>query len=170
MPTEIVFSGSPSDRLDFRRRDAPWLQERMADESSKFLPVWRLNVLVRTDETRWPGRTPKSASPSPRASSPSSSAWTETWPTSAVDLSNLEDPIEELGLEGAAEFPDLRATASALPAADAAIAAQARHLIDWHSRHRFCPGCGEATRPREAGYVRTCKDCGTDTSPGPTRW
>lgn len=167
MPTEIVFSGSPLDRVDFRRRDQPWLTERLADETSRFLPVWRLSVLVREDEARLAWATPAVCESMAEGVDPVFLGVQDDVAHFAVDLSDLGDPIEELGLAGAAGFPDLRAVASQLPAGDAAIAAQARHLVDWHARHRFCPGCGQGTQPRDGGYARICSnaDCATEHFP-----
>ena len=50
-------------------------------------------------------------------------------------------------LAGLGEFRDMRAAAFVLPARDTAIAGQAKALIDWHQRHRFCANCGTATAP-----------------------
>ena len=57
------------------------------------------------------------------------------------------------------------ASAAALPAGEAAILAQGRALIGWHESHRFCAKCGEETRPRDAGYLRVCEDCGAEHFP-----
>lgn len=77
----------------------------------------------------------------------------------ALDISQSGDPLNEYGWQGAAEFPDLRAAAGLLPPGEAAIAAQARHLVDWHARHLHCPGCGAATTPEQAGWSRRCPEC-----------
>ncbi|KAG5921267.1 hypothetical protein E4U61_006962 [Claviceps capensis] len=52
----------------------------------------------------------------------------------------------------------------------ASMFAQARSIMDWNTRHRFCAGCGHANLSIEAGYKRVCpptdlKDCppGSDT-------
>jgi NAD+ diphosphatase len=39
--------------------------------------------------------------------------------------------------------------------------AEAKALINWHARHRFCPNCGTATRAVEAGWRRDCPACRT---------
>ncbi len=165
MPTEIVFSGSPLDRLDARRRDAAWLAERLSEESTKVLPVWRLNVLVREDEPRLAWATTEVLESMSAGVEPVFLGVLDDVAHFAADVSNLEDAVEELGLEGAAHFPDLRAVASTLPAADAAMAAQARHIVDWHSRHGFCPGCGAATTAKDGGWSRQCTTCSTDHFP-----
>jgi NAD+ diphosphatase len=57
------------------------------------------------------------------------------------------------------ELVDVRALAPAIATGEAAILAEARSLLDWHSRHRFCAQCGSATRVASAGWVRRCPDC-----------
>jgi NAD+ diphosphatase len=37
--------------------------------------------------------------------------------------------------------------------------AEGKALLNWHARHRFCPNCGAATRPVEAGWRRDCPSC-----------
>uniref|UniRef100_A0A673G5J7 NAD-capped RNA hydrolase NUDT12 n=2 Tax=Sinocyclocheilus rhinocerous TaxID=307959 RepID=A0A673G5J7_9TELE len=43
---------------------------------------------------------------------------------------------------------------------DAGVLAQARSVLAWHSRYRFCPTCGGDTKVEEAGYKRTCLRAG----------
>ncbi len=37
--------------------------------------------------------------------------------------------------------------------------AEAKALLGWHARHRFCPNCGTPTRVLEAGWRRDCPSC-----------
>jgi NAD+ diphosphatase len=57
------------------------------------------------------------------------------------------------------ELPDVRALAPALATGEAAILAEARSLLDWHARHRFCAQCGSPTQAASAGWVRRCPEC-----------
>ena len=50
-----------------------------------------------------------------------------------------------------------------LPAPEAAIYAQARHLLDWNARNPFCAGCGQPTLSVNAGGKRVCPEM--DKSP-----
>lgn len=36
------------------------------------------------------------------------------------------------------------------------VVAQARSVLAWHSRYKFCPTCGSATNIEEGGYKRVC--------------
>ncbi|KFU99991.1 PREDICTED: peroxisomal NADH pyrophosphatase NUDT12 isoform X1 [Pterocles gutturalis] len=44
---------------------------------------------------------------------------------------------------------------------EAGVVAQARSVLAWHHRYRFCPTCGSATKIEEGGYKKTClkEDC-----------
>jgi NAD+ diphosphatase len=54
---------------------------------------------------------------------------------------------------------DARGAAMRLPGRDGAILAQARSLLDWHKRHRFCGACGSATMLAKGGHARVCQGC-----------
>jgi NAD+ diphosphatase len=62
---------------------------------------------------------------------------------------------------------DLRSLAieGRLPASDLALLAQARSLLHWHQRHRFCANCGHATEMMDGGYRRHCPNCIADHFP-----
>jgi NAD+ diphosphatase len=59
----------------------------------------------------------------------------------------------------------LRDAATTLPLEDAALAAYAASLLNWHRGHRFCANCGAATELAEAGLTRSCPRCGTEHHP-----
>lgn len=52
-----------------------------------------------------------------------------------------------------------------MPASEAATFGAARSLISWHSRHRFCANCGNATDLYRAGWARRCPACSTEHFP-----
>jgi len=43
--------------------------------------------------------------------------------------------------------------------------AQARSLLNWHGRHRFCSNCGAPTRMALGGYRRDCPGCAVEHFP-----
>jgi len=157
-----VFAGSPLDRLDLRRHDPEWIAAKLEDPATRFLPVCARAPAVRERELAWCG--PAGLRFRTADSEPVLLGSRDGQTLFAFDVTGIDDPATKLGL-GNAEFPDLRAIASALPAADASIAAQARHLIDWHSRHGFCPGCGRPTAAKDAGWARECTGCSTEHFP-----
>jgi NAD+ diphosphatase len=166
VPEPIVFSGSPLDRLDYRRKDEEWLKARLGDDATRVLPVWRLSVLVRSGtEPALAWATPAVRGAARAGIEPVFLGARGEIAHFALDISSQAEPLKELEWEGVAEFPDLRGVAGQLPPGEAAIAAHARHLIDWHARHGHCPGCGAATEPRDGGYVRICGACGAEHFP-----
>lgn len=43
--------------------------------------------------------------------------------------------------------------------------AEAKAMLAWHSRHRFCANCGASTDPVEGGWKRVCPACKTEHFP-----
>lgn len=62
---------------------------------------------------------------------------------------------------------DLRAITmeGALPAHQIGALGQAKSLLYWHARHRFCSMCGGRTEVAAAGYRRDCQACGSQHFP-----
>lgn len=161
-----VFTGSPLDRAAHNRRDAAWVSARLGDPSTRVLPMWRLKPLIV------PGAEPSIAWLSPGQADAAVAAGTSVFlglddgiahfAVDATDISESQPPYPQLG-----KFIDLRTIAPQLPGAEPAILAQARSLIDWHARHRFCARCGEATTVIDAGHARQCASeaCGDQHFP-----
>ena len=60
---------------------------------------------------------------------------------------------------------DLRSAASAWPAFEATLFAQARALLHWHARHRFCGACGGEVAFVRAGWLGRCRQCASEHYP-----
>jgi NAD+ diphosphatase len=43
--------------------------------------------------------------------------------------------------------------------------AEAKAVLHWHARHRFCPNCGTATKVVDSGWRRDCANCKTQHFP-----
>jgi NAD+ diphosphatase len=43
--------------------------------------------------------------------------------------------------------------------------AEAKAVLHWHARHRFCPNCGAATSAVDAGWKRACPQCKAEHFP-----
>lgn len=94
-------------------------------------------------------------------------------PWFAVDVTpkeSVKDKAEQLieKLKGQElEFSKGRMHLS-LPAEEAAIYAEARHLLDWNARNPFCASCGYKTLSVNAGFKRTCppKDIASEVNQG----
>jgi NAD+ diphosphatase len=167
MPEIIPFAGNPLDRASNLRRDDAWLAEQVGAAESRFLPFWRLNVLAseaEQAELRWLDRSVLFHLEDEAA--PFLLGIRDGVAHFAVDVTPLTDPIATFGIEDAA-FGDARRLATNLPAGDAGIVAQARALIEWHTRHRFCGTCGAPTAMTGGGAVRKCTSCGVEHFPNP---
>jgi NAD+ diphosphatase len=166
MTQPLVFSGSPLDRAFRQRRDRAWLDEQLESEDSRFLPFWRLNVLVKTSTPRglgW-GRSEMRENKA-RNSEIVLLGIGDGVAHFALDVSGLEKPESELGLTGLARFEEVRTVAAQLSPEECAIVAHGRALIDWHARHRFCAVCGSKTAATQGGLVRECDDCDAEHFP-----
>jgi NAD+ diphosphatase len=151
-----TFAGNPLDRVSQRRGDADWLRSLLDEPATRLLPLHELKPLIRDG----------------------SAAQLEWQP---VDLWRplIEDgaTLILLGiLDGRAHFAldvsaqavppeesvatvDARTLAASIPGGEAAILAEARALIDWHARHRFCAQCGTPSIAASGGWVRRCPNC-----------
>ncbi|WP_341365351.1 NAD(+) diphosphatase [Thalassospira sp. SN3W] len=78
-------------------------------------------------------------------------------------ISDRDDAIRRLG----GGFGDMRSRMAALSEDEAALAAQARAIFNWHHKHRFCGVCGHPNHVMEAGYRLQCSNpaCGTPHFP-----
>ena len=161
-----VYSGSLLDRAGHRRDDAAWIEAALAAPETLFTPLWRSRSLMRGAA----GGAPEAVYLSGEAArtlrmsgGPQGATWAllglqgET-PVFVVDLSEVENPLPLLPPE-LGEFTDLRAVAGLLPGPDASVLAQARGLMHWRNRHRFCGVCGAACEPSSAGHVMACTGC-----------
>ncbi len=75
--------------------------------------------------------------------------------------------IEPLKARNDLKITDLRTIAvqGLVDAAHLPPLAEAKALIGWHARHRFCPNCGAPTRVVQAGWRRDCPSCKAEHFP-----
>ncbi len=176
-----TYTGSPLDRAAERRIDADWINARLADPASLFVPVWRSQSLLRTVDAGlsndpntaafWQSQPKTGGAPEAvfldGAAAASLRMQGGPWAflglmqgraVFAVDLSAAEDPLPLLP-SGLGAFADLRSVAGMLPEGDASVLAHARGLLHWRSRARFCGVCGGQCSPTQAGHAMTCDVC-----------
>ena len=81
----------------------------------------------------------------------------------SADFGAFPDPSVQHhpSMPAAAHFAELRVIMTTLSARDAELAATARSVLMWHESHRFCSACGVKSDAVDAGWRRTCPDCGT---------
>jgi NAD+ diphosphatase len=157
---QLGYVQNPFDRLSQRRADAEFVAQLEADPSSAAYAIaGELIVLKQT-----------ASGLSPLFSLAEARALGRTHET--VLLGTVEaagrfgvglEPGETRALKARADLlvSDLRSIAVQGQAApmDLSAMAQAKALLLWHARHRFCSTCGAATRLVEAGWRRDCPTC-----------
>ncbi|MBI5505985.1 MAG: NAD(+) diphosphatase [Deltaproteobacteria bacterium] len=160
-----LFSGNPLDRVARKRLDPEWLAACLEDADSRFLPFWRLNVLVKQQGPAigWARRGLLSVMD--ESVGAVLLGVRDSVAHFAVDISAMAEPLRELGLDGVADFYDVRSAAVQLSGEECAVVAQGRALVDWHSTHRFCARCGAATVSVNGGAMRTCATCSAEHFP-----
>jgi len=150
------FAGNPLDRVSQRRQDAGWIASLLDNPATRILPLHGLKPQIRH-------------------SSAAALGWqhVEPWRSLidegttlillglrdgrayfALDATPMEAPVGEETV-----LMDARAAASIIDNGEAAILAEARSLIDWHARHRFCAQCGTPSVVASGGWMRHCPNC-----------
>jgi NAD+ diphosphatase len=150
------FGGNPLDRASERRGDREWVAKLLGDPDTRVLALRDLKPFTRGTGT-------------PALDWQPVAQWRDQIDAGATLLflglgdGRAHFAIDATGTSVASdidtELIDVRALAPAIATGEAAILAEARSLLDWHSRHRFCAQCGSATRLASAGWVRRCPDC-----------
>ena len=161
-----VFSGVPLDRVDHLRTDTAWIEARLNDPASRFVPVWNQQSIV------FAGAEPRAAlndrqSIAELLDSNAPLAFLGVTPDDggiahfAVDFSHLPEETLTARYTGGA-LMDLRDSVQLVPAHEASILAYARGLMYWHRKNGFCAACGHKSETRRAGHERVCTNpaCG----------
>jgi NAD+ diphosphatase len=157
----MTFAGNPLDRAHLKRLDGAWLAAALKDEKAKILPLSQGKVLIwetRQKEMRLAWLSPAELR---GIDAPTLFLGIEgEIPHFALDLGLRAGPFAEFG-----SFVDLRLALSTLPPAEAAMAGEARSMLLWHERHRFCANCGAASESVDAGWKRRCGACEAEHFP-----
>jgi len=150
------FGGNPLDRASERRDDVGWIAKLLGDPETRLLALRDLKPFTR-------GTTEPALDWQPVAQ------WRDQIDGGApLIFLGIADGCARFAIDatGADIAPDLdtepidvRALAPTLASGEAAILAEARSLLDWHARHRFCAQCGSPTRIASAGWKRRCPEC-----------
>jgi NAD+ diphosphatase len=161
------FSTHFIDRVSDKRRDAGWLAAQLEDETTQFIPIWKLKNLVRN------GKIPEPVFLSPaqvRDLIPTTESTIllgvqDDATYFAIDLPQDDSPPSMTVALG--EFQELRSIASLLDEYHIALLAYARAMTYWHCRHQFCGDCGSPTESKEGGMLRVCTNerCGQQHFP-----
>ncbi len=77
------------------------------------------------------------------------------------------EAVEPLKARNDLKLIDLRSIAvqGAVAAEHLPPLAEAKAILGWHARHRFCPNCGAATKLVQGGWRRDCPSCKAEHFP-----
>ncbi len=150
------FGGNPLDRMSERRNDDTWIRALLDETATRMLPLRDLKPFVRAGAT-------------PMLDWQPVGPWRAQIKAGAMLIFlGIGDgcahfAVDATGVEATpdidTELIDVRALAPTIALGEAAVLAEARSLLDWHARHRFCAQCGSPSRVASAGWVRRCPDC-----------
>lgn len=158
-----IFAGNPLDRAPHLRNDKDLLSALLIHEDSRILPIWKLNILVNPGlKSHLSWKKVAEINKSVDIDDVVFLGLEGSVGRFAINLDTEINPCDDGSLDGSGVFREIRALASDLPEIDTPIAAQARAIIGWNTRNRFCAQCGSPTKTARGGYLRQCvnKDCG----------
>ena len=162
----LGYTQSLIDRVAERRIDSAWLASRQADPQTRTYAIGgELIVLKKGDGINDPAFTPQEA----RALAPNTEQvflglfdgaarfGTGIEPASAEVLKARDDlfviDLRSIAIQGLV-------TPEHLPPL-----AEAKAMLHWHARHRFCANCGAKTDLVDAGWKRACPACKAEHFP-----
>jgi NAD+ diphosphatase len=150
------FAGNPLDRVSERRRDAGWISSLLDEPNTRLIPLRDLKPPIHNSGEMtldWQPVAP----------------WREAIAAGATLVMlgiakgrayfALDATGADLPPDPATENIDVRALAPLISGPEAAILAEARSVVDWHARHRFCAQCGTPSEVVAGGWTRHCPNC-----------
>ncbi|WP_210487074.1 NAD(+) diphosphatase [Rufibacter aurantiacus] len=149
------------DRVHLLRKDASWLEARLRDPGSVFLPFRNLQPLL-TEERQLVPLSAHDLQVRDLPIAPVLLGVREERAYFAVDLPKTHGLLLDTGT-----FQDLRDATLQIPRADSSLLAYAKAMLYWNRQHQFCGVCGAPTLSEEAGHMRQCTnpDCQTHHFP-----
>lgn len=162
----------PLDRGHDVRGDTAWLESRLTDASTEFVPMWQMQNLVTGDPVHLVLlQATEMAAWLPHAESITLLGMREEHACFSVVLPKSLEPTPpgpgNAPLQNHGRWVNVRDVADQLPQADWAILTYARAMAYWHQRSRFCSDCGSPTISIHGGHIRRCTDpdCGQQHFP-----
>jgi len=157
----VPYTGSLLDRADRNREDTHWLESHRHHPNTRYLPFWDLGVaMYRNPDPELYWCTNRDLSDELDTDCTSVFLGIDNDGVACFSILIDEATQQKLVAQNVG-FVDARSAAIQLEDGRAAIVAQARSLLNWHSQNPFCTRCGSRTRSQMAGSQRTCtnSDC-----------
>lgn len=180
LSAEVGYAGNDLDRQSERRDDADYVAAMMKDAEARTFVISGDNVVLERDSDGY--RSLYTFAEAADIGAARETVFLGHDGVGAVFATLLSDGPQDLGPDpvqlsrayrGAAgqgfgqQRIDLRtiATQGLVSAKQAGRLAQAKSLLYWHSRHRFCSNCGAPTQMAAAGWKRLCAACKSEHFP-----
>jgi NAD+ diphosphatase len=159
-----TFAGNPLDRAAEHRTNADWVAEQRAHPDALAIAMWKGETLVEPgpDGERLAYLQLAMAEDAGGGNPLFLGIWKDA-PVFAVEFSGANPSAGPLS--GLGRFQEMRGAGMILPGPEAAMAATAKSLFDWHDFHGFCSRCGQASAPTDGGWKRVCPACETEHFP-----
>jgi NAD+ diphosphatase len=162
---QLAFTGGRIERESGRRHDADWCAALLADDASRaYALIGDQVVLRKSDVLADPLFTFAEAATFGAAQEQALLGTAGGAGRFAISLDRAAaDELKRRGLL----VVDLRSIAiqGLVQAAHLPALAEAKALLAWHARHRFCSVCGAPTLLAQSGWRRDCTACGAQHFP-----
>ena len=154
MQQRNILAGPYADRAAHLRKDPAWFANALADERSRYLPVWNSRNQIVDGGAPRAALLELSAVPEARRNDGDLVLLGRYGNINvfAYEIASTEPP--PLGEN--MRFEDLRLLASILSPTEAGLLGYARGMVLWRARQRFCGICGAATLAARGGHVLIC--------------
>ncbi len=176
---QVTFGGGALDRAAHLRSDLEALDELRKESGACILPLWKGKPLVAQNNAALQLVDSTHPVMDNILGSPIFLGLSDDFPIFAVDVSPWQpepgtqvpqegvffDPsLQELPGSGGI-FSELRGVMARLSPLDGELAATARSILLWQRSHKFCAVCGVKSEVSQAGWQRSCPDCGSHHFP-----
>jgi NAD+ diphosphatase len=181
-PPRFGFAANPLDRLSERREDEAFLAAQRARLDARTLVICRdmpvlsktakgLEALFSLEEARRLGTVRENVLLGAQADG--TPVYADLLDDAAVELRGdssdgfLDKRVLVIPGRDDVTLTDMRTIAiqGLLPASLVGMLGQAKAVLSWHNRSRFCSNCGAPTRVSAAGWRRECDVCKTQHFP-----
>jgi NAD+ diphosphatase len=165
-PPYLGYTGSRIERAAARRTDPAALAQFAADPRAGFYLIGgELVVMKRSGEALDPLFSAGEAQAFPWARETVFLGLMDGAPRFGIGLDPA--PTEALKTRSDLKLTDLRSIAIHMLVATEHLPplAEAKAVLGWHARHRFCPNCGVPTLAVQAGWRRDCPACKVEHFP-----
>jgi NAD+ diphosphatase len=175
---QFAFGSEWDTRDALHRDDAGALAQALDNPRTRVLPLWRGKPHLAGTALGWvpPDHPMLRHAPRPflylgqHQGHARFAADLSAWEPDALDRAALAMFLDTSIQRHPAAAPDmhfgeLRMAMAQLDAPEAALAATARALFNWHRTHGFCAACGQPSTATMAGWERQCPACGAKHFP-----